>query len=154
MPETKINDLMDDAGFEVVNMRRLAFGRERVFDAFADPEHLRHWWGPHGFTNSFDTFDFRPGGQWRFTMTNEAGKNFDNAKDFIEIVRPDLIVFRHLQPMHDFTMTMSFAEADQDTLLTWKMVFDPGQDEALKPLIHNANEQNFDRLEAYLRNTL
>ena len=148
-----MDDVIAGTGFEVINTRRLAFGRERVFDAFADPEQLVHWWGPNGFTNSFDHFDFRPGGQWRFTMTSEAGNSFDNAKDFIEIVRPELIVFRHLQPMHDFTMTMAFAGDDTTTDLTWKMVFDPGQDDALKPFIQNANEQNFDRLEAYLRNT-
>ncbi len=151
LPETNLNDLMDNTGFTVVNTRRLAYDAERVFDAFADPKQLVHWWGPHGFTSSFDTFDFRPGGEWRFTMTSESGKSFDNAKDFIEIVRPELIVFRHVEPMHDFTMTMRFQDLGAATLLTWQMDFAPGQDHALKDFIHNANEQNFDRLETHLR---
>ncbi len=147
-----MTETTETEGFQVVNTRRLAFDRERVFDAFADPEQLVHWWGPHGFTNSFDTFEFRPGGKWRFTMTSDSGKTFDNTKDFIEIVRPELIVFRHIQPMHDFTMTMSFEAVDAATDLTWKMDFDPGQDSELKPFIQNANEQNLDRLDSYLRN--
>ena len=147
-----MTETTETEGFQVVNTRRLAFDRERVFDAFADPEQLVHWWGPHGFTNSFDTFEFRPGGKWRFTMTSDSGKTFDNTKDFIEIVRPELIVFRHIEPMHDFTMAMRFETVDGATDLTWKMDFDPGQDAELKPFIQNANEQNLDRLDTYLRN--
>jgi len=147
-----MTETTETEGFQVVNTRRLAFDRERVFDAFADPEQLVHWWGPHGFTNSFDTFEFRPGGKWRFTMTSDSGKAFENTKDFIEIVRPELIVFRHIEPMHDFTMTMGFEAVGGATDLTWKMDFDPGQDTELKPFIQNANEQNLDRLDTYLRN--
>ncbi|MBM4119179.1 hypothetical protein FJ251_15870, partial [bacterium] len=36
----------------------------RVFAAFAQAEQLAQWWGPSGFTNTFATFDFKPGGRW------------------------------------------------------------------------------------------
>ena len=43
-----------------------------------DPEKLTRWWGPHGFTNRIDEFDFRPGGDWRITMTASNGTGPEN----------------------------------------------------------------------------
>lgn len=34
---------------------------ETVFAAWTEPEHLKVWWGPAGFTNTFHEFDLRPG---------------------------------------------------------------------------------------------
>jgi hypothetical protein len=66
-------------------------------------------------------------------------------------VRPELIVFHHLEPVHGFRMTMTFAEQDGKTRLTWRMRFDSADEYArLKTLIAQANEQNFDRLAAHL----
>lgn len=31
-----------------------------IWDAFRDPGRLARWWGPAGFTNEFESFDFRP----------------------------------------------------------------------------------------------
>lgn len=36
--------------------------RDLVFKMWTDPEHVIHWWGPKGFTNTFETMDVRPGG--------------------------------------------------------------------------------------------
>ncbi|MGA9659552.1 MAG: SRPBCC domain-containing protein [Asticcacaulis sp.] len=142
---------LDTPGFSVINKRRIHHLRARVYAAFADPLQLAVWWGPDGFTNDFRTFDLRPGGEWLFTMTNEAGKAFENTKVFHEVVAPERIVFRHIQPVHDFTMTMEFAEVGEATDLMWRMDFAPGQDsEPLAPFLEAANEQNFDRLEAHL----
>jgi len=142
-------------GFTVTNARRLPWSRERVFGAFADPAQLVHWWGPHGFTNRIDVFDFRAGGDFHITMTSEKGKAFENLKRFTDIVVPSRIVFLHLQPMHDFTMIMLFAESGEGDYggcdLTWRMDFAPGSDDGLHDFLHAANEQNFDRLETYLR---
>jgi uncharacterized protein YndB with AHSA1/START domain len=48
---------------EFVHSRLIDAPRERLFRAFAQPEHLAKWWGPDGFSNTFDTFDLRVGGQ-------------------------------------------------------------------------------------------
>jgi uncharacterized protein YndB with AHSA1/START domain len=140
----------NDTGFTVKNTRYLAFTPEKVFDAFADPAKLVQWWGPHGFTNVVDEFDFRPGGEFRITMTNETGRAFENAKRFIHIDRPNRVVFRHYQPMHDFTMAMHFVPDGDGTELTWRMDFVPGSNSDLAQFLEAANEQNFDRLEAFL----
>lgn len=147
-----MNDITDTPAFEVVNTRRLPFSQMQVFQAFADPAQLAVWWGPEGFTNRFERFDLHVGGQWLFTMTNDTGRDFDNAKEFLEIKAPERIVFRHIQPLHDFVMTMTFeAIAADETDLTWVMDFTPGQDDGLAPFLEAANEQNFDRLETHLK---
>lgn len=142
------------AGFQVVNTRRLPFTQAQVFKAFADPDQLAIWWGPEGFTNRFETFDLRVGGQWLFTMTNDTGRDFANIKEFLEIEAPEKIVFKHLEPMHDFTMTILTEDTGGQCDLTWIMDFVPGSDAELEPFLHAANEQNFDRLEAHLINAL
>ena len=59
-------EVLSDRAFE--NSRVFDAPRERVFRAWTDPEHLKQWWGPKGFTNTFHEFDMRPGGHWRFVM--------------------------------------------------------------------------------------
>lgn len=145
-----MTETTDTPAFEVINTRRLSFSPAQVFQAFADPEQLQIWWGPEGFTNRFDTFDFRVGGSWLFTMINENDREFPIVKEFIEVT-PQRIVMKHIQPMHDFVMTITFQPApDNATDLTWIMDFAPGQDDGLATFLEAANEQNFDRLEAHL----
>ncbi|MDO8541359.1 MAG: SRPBCC family protein [Opitutaceae bacterium] len=139
------------AGMEVLSSRIFKAPRPTVFDAFANPQHLPHWWGPKGFTNTFHEFDLRPGGAWRFTMHGPDGATYNNVKRFIEVAPPERIVFEHLGPMHRFTMTMTYDDVPEGTKLTWRMAFDPHADNAkLRNFIVEANEQNFDRLQAFL----
>ena len=42
-----------------------------VFAAFEEPDRLARWWGPSGFTNTFECFEFRPGGRWVFVDSAE-----------------------------------------------------------------------------------
>ncbi len=53
---------MSDHDREIVTTRVFDAPRERVFRAWTDPDHLAKWWGPKGFTNTFQEFDMRPGG--------------------------------------------------------------------------------------------
>jgi uncharacterized protein YndB with AHSA1/START domain len=146
-----MTETTETPAYKVLNRRRLPFPHAQVYGAFADPEQVKIWWGPEGFTNRIDTFDLRVGGKWLFTMINENEREFDNIKAFLE-VSPERIVMQHIEPMHDFVMTMSFDAVDNDTTdLTWIMNFAPGQDHNLAPFLEAANEQNFDRLEAHLK---
>lgn len=137
---------------EILSERLIPAPREQVFDAFRDPTRLARWWGPAGFTNTFHEFDLRPGGAWRFTMHAPDGTAHPNAKTFIEVMPPERVVFRHVQVQHGFTMTMLFAEAAQQTRLTWRMRFESVEEaERVRAFVVQANEQNLDRLEAHLR---
>jgi len=151
MTDANVNSDQEDAPLEIVSKRRFDAPREVVFEAFCNPEHLPHWWGPKGFTNTFQTFEPRTGGAWRFTMHGPDGATYDLEKQFIEVVAPERVVLQHLQSNHDFRMHMTFADVGGKTELTWRMVFqDRAENENLQDFITEANEQNFDRLEAYL----
>ena len=137
---------------EIVSSRTLDVPRERVFRAFAEPELLRRWWGPSGFTNTFERFDFRAGGSWHFTMYAPDGTAIPMVKRFLEVSAPERIVLLHEQGEHTFRMSMVFEEAGSGTTLTWRMVFQfPEEAERVRAFVEPANEQNFDRLEEVLR---
>lgn len=63
---------------EIVTARTINFPRELVYAAWTEPEHLKTWWGPAGFTNTFHEFDFRVGGRWKFTMHGPDKGHFPN----------------------------------------------------------------------------
>jgi uncharacterized protein YndB with AHSA1/START domain len=137
---------------EIVSTRIFDVPRERVFEAFANPHHLPHWWGPAGFTNTIQEFDLRPGGAWRLVMHGPDGKDYENESVFLEVKRREKISYDHVRPMHRFQMTMTYEDVDGGTRLTWRMVFAPDRgNEQLRGFIVAANEQNFDRLAAYLK---
>lgn len=137
---------------EVVNIRTFATPRERVFAAFSQPAQLACWWGPEGFTNTIHEFDLRPQGMWRLTMHGPHGANYENTSRFLDVEPPARVVYEHLDPIHQFRMTMLFeAPTPETTTLTWRMDFgSPAEAAKLRTFIHAANEQNFDRLAAHL----
>lgn len=136
---------------EIVSTRVIDAPRDRVFQAFADPEHLAQWWGPSGFTNTIQEFDFRPGGAWRIVMHGPGGVDYGNESVFIEVAAPERIVLDHLDPVHQFRLTAAYEDLGNQTRLTWRMRFDSVEEgERVRRFVQDANEQNFDRLEAEL----
>src|SRR6187431_2297784 len=108
-------------GPEIVNSRLFAAPRARVFEAFTDPKQVVKWWGPTGFTNTIQKFDLRAGGDWHLTMIAPDGAEYPNESMFVEVTRPERIVWEHLRPVHRFLMTMLYEEEDDGTRLTWRM---------------------------------
>jgi uncharacterized protein YndB with AHSA1/START domain len=136
---------------EIVTTRVFEVPRERLFRAWTDPEQLAEWWGPKGFTNTFQEFDLRPGGFWRFVMRGPNGVEHPNESVFLEIVEPERLVFRHLGPVHEFLATFTFEDLGGTTRLVWRMLFESVEEcEKVKSFVFTANEQNLDRLEACL----
>jgi uncharacterized protein YndB with AHSA1/START domain len=137
---------------EIVNTRIFSAPREKVYAAFSDPEQLARWWGPKGFTNTIQEFDPRPGGNWRIVLHGPDGTDYPNEKKFIEVTEPERVVFDHLGPMmHQFQMTLLYDDLGGKTRVTWRMRFTSADEVAkLGKIIAEANEQNFDRLEAHL----
>ena len=62
----------------------------QVFAAISSPERLARWWGPAGFTNTFDVCEFRSGGRWSFVMHGPDGRNYPNEKMIAEIDPPTM----------------------------------------------------------------
>lgn len=135
----------------IVTSRMFAVPRDRIWAAIRDPAVLAGWWGPAGFTNTFHEFDFRPGGVWKFTMHGPDGTAYAMDHRFQEIVAPERFVVRHLQPGHDFTLTVTLADGSGSTEITWHLLFDdPAEAARVRPFVVPANEQNLDRLADHL----
>jgi uncharacterized protein YndB with AHSA1/START domain len=136
---------------EIVSSRVLHTSRELVYKAWTDPNHLKNWWGPKGFTNTFNTFDFWVGGKWSFVMHGPDKGHYVNECEFIKIEKPTLIAWkRHSKPL--FQVVVTFEEfPDDNTSVVFKMLFDsPEECQKLKPFVVDKNEENFDRLESEL----
>ena len=112
----------------IIGMRVFEAPRDLVFSAFTDPKHLTQWWGPIGFTTTTSAFDFRPGGEWRHVMHGPDGRDYENRIVFDEIVRPELIAYRHPGGSDvetvQFTQRLTFEDIGNNrTRLTWHGAF-------------------------------
>ena len=139
--------------FEIVSTRVVSAPIIKVFEAWSKPDHLKSWWGPKGFTNTFYEFDFRVGGKWLFTMHGPEKGNYENECEFIKIDKPNLIAWkRHSQPL--FRVIVSFEEVEEgQTRIIFKMLFDSTEERnKLIKFVPEKNEENFDKLEVVLAN--
>lgn len=136
---------------EILSHRDLPFSPAEVFDCYQNAERLARWWGPAGFRNTFEVFEFREGGHWKFVMHGPDGKDYDNHWIF-RIVTPQRIEGDHLSAPR-FTMTHSLTELPGGhTRLVWRCTFESVEiRNAVAKFAIEANQQNFDRLETELK---
>jgi len=132
------------------NSRHFKHSPQAVFAAMANPTRLARWWGPDGFTNQFEVFEFCVGGRWVFDMVGPDGTRYANTSVFAHIEPDRQVVIDHTC-MPVFRLTISLAPEGDGTRVQWLQVFDdPAFAQAMKHVLEPANEQNLDRLAAEL----
>ena len=140
---------------EIINTRIVKAPRALVFEAWSDPEHLAHWYGPKGFVTRTISMDFRVGGHWKFTMTGPDGTVFPNTVVYKEITPVERMVHDH-GDWEDFTLfeaTITFTETDAGTLITLRNLFPTKEARDMVVEKFGAVEggnQTLARLDAYL----
>src|SRR5690606_7983743 len=137
---------------EIVSTRIFEVPPAKLFSAWSNPEVLKKWWGPKGFTNTFHTFDFREGGTWDFTMHGPEKGHYHNEVEFVKIDMPHCIAWKRIsKPLFNVVFTFETL-SENKTQLVFQMVFDT-EDECnkLKPFVVDKNEENFDKLEDELK---
>jgi Activator of Hsp90 ATPase homolog 1-like protein len=138
---------MDNNDREIFSSRLINAPLEHVYAAFVNPEQLKIWWGPEGFTNTIHEFDLKPGGKWLLTMHGPDKGNFENSSVF-EMVKPlELVRWKRMsQPFFD--MEVGFKSIDEThSEISFRMIFDsPDLCNKMKPFVVPKNEENFDRL--------
>lgn len=82
--------------------RKITFERvfkaspEKVWQAWTDPEMVKKWWGPEGFTSPSAKSDLRVGGKYVYAMHGPVGTQFDkdmySGGEFVEIVPHEKLV--------------------------------------------------------------
>lgn len=112
---------------ELIVRRVINAPREMVWKAWSEPERIIKWWGPNGFTNTFDEFNFKEGGVWKLTMHGPDGKNYPNNITFDEIKKPERIAYTHngleSSDLKEFQSIVTFEELGEKTMVTLKAIF-------------------------------
>jgi uncharacterized protein YndB with AHSA1/START domain len=138
--------MIDDRALET--SRLIDAPRSNVFAAIEERAKLARWWGPAGFTSTFEAFDFRPGGHWRFVLHGPDGKDYPNHNQFADIVPNERVVVRHVEG-HYFELTITLADEGGKTRVGWRMEFPSAAElSSIEEYVRPANEQNLDRLTA------
>ncbi|TCS92610.1 SRPBCC domain-containing protein [Hazenella coriacea] len=156
-------------GRELILERVFDAPRELVFKAFSEAEHLKHWWGPRGWTLTVCNIDFRPGGIWHYCMKcidENQGDFYGNESwgkaIYKEIVEAEKIAYvdsfsdaecNEVEGMPECEITMTFVEHEGKTKLVCRTQY--ASAEALKTVLDMGMEQGitetWDRLAEHLQ---
>ena len=139
--------------------RVFAAPRDLVYQAYTDPAHIPHWWGPREVTTVVDVMDVRPGGAWRFIQHHADGSQFAFRGEYREVAPPERLVYTFGaeftypgMPRQEVPEALTFEEHDGTTLLIAQWSFQSVQDR--DGLINSGAEggmrESWDRLAAHL----
>lgn len=142
-------------GNALIHTRLLNAPRELVWEVWTEPQHIKEWWGPNGFTLTHRSMEVKEGKTWDFIM-HGGGKDWDNKIEYLEVVKPSLLKYRHGDGKGElsFMVTVTFEEEDGKTLLTMRSVFKSEEviamlDREVKAI--EGGKQNLDRMEEYVK---
>jgi uncharacterized protein YndB with AHSA1/START domain len=137
---------------EIIGTRVFDAPRDLVWTMWTDPTHIARWWGPRGFRNTIHEMDVRPGGHWRFVMHGPDGQDYQNHSVYVEVTKPERIVFDHLSGPN-FRATATFEDISGKTKVTWQMLFETAEQRNQVVEKYGAEQglqQNLDRLGEHL----
>jgi len=149
MPNAVTTALEDQT---IVGIRMFDAPRDLVFQMFTDPDHIVKWWGPIGFTNTVYIMDVRPGGIWRHVMHGPDGIDYKNESVYVEVIRPERLVYKHLLGPA-FVSTVTFDDEGDRTRVTMRMLFESNElrDKTIQVFgAVRGLEQTLNRLAEYL----
>lgn len=120
-------------GNRIYQSRLIKGSKEKVFDAWINPHLLEKWYGPSGFTLTSTEVNIQAAGYWRFVFHGPDGKDYPNVIKFIEIEKPDLLIYIHtddngVKSPHHFRTEVSFTKLDNDTKVEMTSIFDSVDD--------------------------
>lgn len=138
----------------LIHTRMLDAPRHLVWEVWTNPEHIKEWWGPNGFSLTTKSMNVDAGKSWDFVM-HGMGRDWDNKIEYIEVRKPSFLSYKHsgAGADYDFLVTVSFEEVQGKTLLTMKSIFK--SKEIIDELNRRVNaieggKQTLNRLEQYL----
>jgi uncharacterized protein YndB with AHSA1/START domain len=105
---------------EIVLTRVFDAPAHLVYKAFTDPELLKRWFGPHGYSLTLCEVDLRVGGEWRYVLKGPDGTTMGMGGVYREIVPGQRTV--HTESFDDYpgdsVITTVLTEHDGKTTLT------------------------------------
>lgn len=97
--------------------------RSLLFEMWSNPEHMRNWGCPVGFTVVYSNIDFRVGGAWSSCMRSPQSIDHRLGGKYLEIVQDERIVYSSAwlddndNPVQSSVITLSFKSIGDDTEL-------------------------------------
>ena len=108
---------------ELIFSRLLDAPVKVVWEIWTDPEHIKRWWGPDGFTNTIYKMDVKPGGEWNLVMHAPDGTDYKINAVFREIIKYKKIVYEQFTQFKCIA-TIEFESRGEQTYLRWQMLFE------------------------------
>lgn len=147
----------NSTGRELITTRLVNAPKELVWEVWTQPEHVKQWWGPDGFTNTIHEMEVKPGGVWRFMMHGPNGMDFPNKIVFTEVIKPERLTYTHTSDDDNnptlFHTTVTFEEQNGKTNITMKAIFATAEERNRVVKEYGAAEggkQTLSKLDAYL----
>lgn len=113
--------------YNVTIERTIGTPRDWVWQALTDPDQVRQWWGPDGFTVPGCEMDVRPGGVHRVDMRAPDGTTIQHEGVIEEVVEPERLVISSPATEDDEDIeqpevrnTITLVEHDDGTKLTFE----------------------------------
>jgi len=85
---TDTTTIYSDGG-DLVFERTFDAPREKVWQAFTDPNLVPRWWGKHGTTTIVEAMDVRPGGKWRYVSQAPDREDVAFYGEYLEVDPPN-----------------------------------------------------------------
>jgi uncharacterized protein YndB with AHSA1/START domain len=126
-----------------------------VWEAFTEPEHLKHWWGPHDMELAVCEIDMRVGGGYRFVHRAPDGTEYGFTGEFLELEPPRRIVQTFVYegaPEHSMVETMTLEAVEGGTQITGRSVAGSveGRDMFLETGMEDGVRETYERLDLLL----
>ena len=139
---------------EILTERVFDAPRERVFQAFVDPELIPQWWGRRADTTTIDKMDVREGGEWRFVSDGPDGKH--GFRGVYRVIRPPEFLEQTFEwegmPGHVVVEATTFEDVDGRTKVTTRSLFHTGEerDGMLASGMETGASESYERLDELL----
>ena len=125
-----------------------------VWEAWSQPEHIAHWWGPKGMETKVIEHDFKVGGNWRYVMLMPDGNEFIADGTYLEIVELEKIFSSaNFIPMTEGVEIQALFEENGDKTNFAFSVVHPTEEyckQQEKMGFYNGWGSTFDRLETFV----
>ncbi|HWB86597.1 MAG TPA: SRPBCC family protein [Bryobacteraceae bacterium] len=103
-----------------------------VFEAWTNPEHVIHWWGPQGCALAVCEIDLRAGGSWHFVLIGPDSKDYPFRGTYHDIAPPERLVYTQIFDIHPWS--------NQETLISVNFAGQNGQTLIRQTILHPTTE--------------
>ncbi len=146
---------------DILIRRRYQASPRQLWEMWSKPEHLRNWWGPHGWSLPVCEVDFRIGGQWFYCMEGPDDMTSCGKAIYQELDEPNRIVHvdifvdadgNELEGMPVAQNIIDFIAENGETIVHGITRYENKEqrDAVVEMGVEVGVTQTFDRLEAYL----